>query len=262
MLEPTLSLIEEHRGEVISALKILLPKLANGWEKQRGDSFQFGDKQDAACSMKIANYDQEKLKDAPISNLSAERSVGAINYELKIRGNKELKAASACHVKGKAAKLMEGKLMPKKFSQITKKGGALPQIMKDWEEGQRELMKEGLAKTEVASLAADKQRNSDLAKLQELDGPFTSPEAVDKYISRKGVSEEDKNKRMYIEVRHAKNSSLSFPKSSEVFRLKKQGKNLTTDTYVSNLKAYLSRITCHVNLDTSDFKDALEKLTK
>ena len=61
MLEPTLSLIEEHRGEVISALKILLPKLANGWEKQRGDSFQFGDKQDAACSMKIANYDQEKL---------------------------------------------------------------------------------------------------------------------------------------------------------------------------------------------------------
>ena len=199
---------------MISALKILLPKLANGWEKQRGDSFQFGDKQDAACSMKIANYDQEKLKDAPISNLSAERSVGAINYELKIRGNKELKAASACHVKGKAAKLMEGKLMPKKFSQITKKGGALPQIMKDWEEGQRELMKEGLAKTEVASLAADKQRNSDLAKLQELDGPFTSPEAVDKYISRKGVSEEDKNKRMYIEVRHAKNSSLSFPKSS------------------------------------------------
>ena len=134
--------------------------------------------------------------------------------------------------------------------------------MKDWEEGQRELMKEGLAKTEVASLAADKQRNSDLAKLQELDGPFTSPEAVDKYISRKGVSEEDKNKRMYIEVHYAKNSSLSFPKSSEVFRLKKQGKNLTTDTYVSNLKAYLSRITCHVNLDTSDFKDALEKLTK
>ena len=247
---------------MISALKILLPKLANGWEKQRGDSFQFGDKQDAACSMKIANYDQEKLKDAPISNLSAERSVGAINYELKIRGNKQLKAASACHVKHKAAELMEGKEMPKKFSQLTKKGGALPQIIKEWEEGQMKLMKEGLAKTEVASLAADKQRNSDLAKLRELDGPFTTPEAVDKFFASKDVSEEDKNKRMYIEVRHAKNSSLSFPKSSEVFRLKKQGKNLSTDTYVSNLKAYLSRITCHVNLDIHDFKDALDKLSK
>ena len=69
------------------------------------------------------------------------------------------------------------------------------------------------------------------------------------------------NKRLYTEVRQAKNSSLSFPKSSEVFRLKKKGKNLENATYSSNLVAYLSRITCHVNLDFSDFREALEKLS-
>ena len=69
------------------------------------------------------------------------------------------------------------------------------------------------------------------------------------------------NKRLSTEVRQAKNSSLSFPKSSEVFRLKKKWKNLETSTYSSNMVAYLSKIMCHVNLDFSDFKEALEKLS-
>ena len=55
-----------------------------------------------------------------VSNLDAERCVGAINYELKIRGNKELMAASACHVKAKAGKLIEGKPMDKRFVKKTR----------------------------------------------------------------------------------------------------------------------------------------------
>lgn len=261
LLEPTLLLIEENRSDVVRALQILLPELASGWALQRGSMFEFGDKQDASFDMKIADYDQEKLKNAPVSNLDAERSVGGINYELKIRGNKELKAASAAHVKGKAAKLMEGKEMEKRFVKLTSKEGELPQIMREWEEKQKELKKEGLEAKEVGNIAADKQRNSDLAKLTEQGGPFTNPESVTKYLGDEEVTDDVKNKRLYIEVRHAKNSSLSFPKSSEVFRLKKGGKNLSTTTYSSNLVAYLRRITCYVNLDDGDFRDALLKLS-
>ena len=260
LIEPTV-LIEENRSDVVAALKILLPQLASGWALQRGDMFEFGDNPDSLFAMKISDYDQEKLKSAPISNLDAERSVGAINYELKIRGNKELKAASASHVKGKAAKLMEGREMDKRFLKLTEKDGELPGIIKEWEERQRDLKKEGLEAKEVGNIASDKQRNADLTKLKDQGGPFTSPEEVKEYIENKEESDETKNKRMYIEVRHAKNSSLSFPKSSEVFRLKKAGKNLSTEAYSSNLIAYLRRVTCYVNLSEEDFKDALTKLS-
>ena len=65
---------------------------------------------------------------------------------------------------------------------------------------------------------------------------------------------------MYTEVRHAKNSSLSFPKQSEIFRLKKNNRNLDTDMYVKNICTYLSKVTCHVSMDHSDFREAIDKL--
>ena len=101
--------------------------------------FEFGDVENLDCSMKISNYDKEKLKNAPVSNLSAERTVGAINYELKIRGNKELKAASSAHVKSKAANLIQGQAMDKKFETMTKKDGTFSSILRKWEENQNLL---------------------------------------------------------------------------------------------------------------------------
>ena len=74
------------------------------------------------------------------------------------------------------------------------------------------------------------------------------------------ISDAEKNARMYVEVRYAKNTSLSFPKSSDVFRLKKKYKNLSTQEYSSNLKTYLNKVTCKVNMDYNDFQSALMSL--
>ena len=62
-------------------------------------------------------------------------------------------------------------------------------------------------------------------------------------------------------VRHAKNSSLSYPKSSEIFRLKKASKNLPTAAYANNLKAFLNKLSFHVNMTPDDFSVALDKLS-
>ena len=62
------------------------------------------------------------------------------------------------------------------------------------------------------------------------------------------------------QIRYAKNSSLSYPKASDLFRLKRKGKNLNTQEYTSNLCTYLNKITCNVNMDFVDFKDALAKM--
>ena len=260
LLKPTEVIIESFRTEIISVLNILLPKLAKGWVRQRGEIFGFG--QTPLSEASILNLDQEKLKEAPISNLDAERSVGSINYELSTRGAKELQMASSTHVKAKCLPhiINAGKKMSKKFIRMTEKGGEVPAILKQWEERQKELRKQGLDEKEITNINIDKQRNSDLQKLIELQGPFTNHLEVEAYMARKDVKETDKGKRLYLEVRHAKNSSISFPKASEVFRLKKAYKNLSNDVYAKNLVVYLKRISSCVEVDMGDFKDALEKL--
>ena len=65
-----------------------------------------------------------------------------------------------------------------------------------------------------------------------------------------------------MEVRHAKSSSLAYPKSSELFRLKKGFKNLHTEVYARNLCAFLDKISFKAEMTLTDFHEALESLEK
>ena len=118
---------------------------------------------------------------------------------------------------------------------MTKKDGALPEILAEWEKKQVELKKKGMEEKKLSNVAQDMQRNSDLAKLTEQGGPFTKQEQVDDFLKRTDLDDTAKNKRLYMEVRFAKNSSLSYPKSSDIFRLKEKGRNLSTSVYAVNL---------------------------
>ena len=89
---------------------------ADGWERQRGNVFSFGNHEETELT--LSGMDQEKLKTAPINNLDAERSVGSVNYELKIRGAKNLKTVSSSHVIGKSLALTEGKVVEKNFREM------------------------------------------------------------------------------------------------------------------------------------------------
>ena len=258
LLLPTKLIIESFRTEILSVLRILLPKLAKGWERQRGQMFGFG--KTITSEATIKKLDQEKLEHAPISNLDSERLVGSINHELRVRGAQELNAASSSLVRAKGIDLISGKGMDKKFLKMTAVDGELPAILKEWEAKQKELKKMGMEQKEISNIGADKQRNADLQKLTEVGGPFTSPESVEAYMINQEVGEVEKGKRLYLEVRHARNSSVSFPKSSELFRLKKAHKNLSSELYASNLMTYLKKISCHVDMGMEDFRMALEKL--
>ena len=53
--------IETYRGPVVSVLKLLLPRLATGWERQRGDMFWFRDTREREEGGTLSKMDQEKL---------------------------------------------------------------------------------------------------------------------------------------------------------------------------------------------------------
>ena len=69
----------------------------------------------------------------------------------------------------------------------------------------------------------DKRKNKDLEKFKCMGRPFTPSSQVDEYLKS-----DDSNKvvRLYIEVRYARDTSVSMPKNSNIFRLMRIAEDL------------------------------------
>ena len=90
--------VSMYKVEVVNLLKLMLPKLAEGFSTQRGKIFGFGPEAESpTVTFKISSATEEemqKLNTTTVHNLGEERSVGNINYELGIRGKRNLEASS------------------------------------------------------------------------------------------------------------------------------------------------------------------------
>ena len=199
LLSPARLVLAENSELACQVLKLLLPRLAKGWERQRGNEYSFGVNPDQEARDKVADMNQEKLKQALINNLDPEQSVGFINHERSVRGATQLGAASRAHVSGKGAKLIKGEVTEERFRKISCPEGEMSTIMKEWKEKQDALAEEGLDSKTVVNLAADRQRNNDLTFLKTKGGPFTTAADVDSYMVGDN-SDLEKTKRLYMEV--------------------------------------------------------------
>ena len=101
--------------------------------------------------------------------------------------------------------------------------------MKSWVDQQNQLTCAGVTKKETENLKIDKRRNSDLSKVKYMGGPFVSAPEVDLYVAWEDLTPKEKDTRLYLEVRYARDSYLSLSKSSDIFRLKRAYKNLSVD---------------------------------
>ena len=253
--------VDAYRPEVTKVLQMMMPGLAAGFQKQKGDIFSFGDHEPTAAHS-LSTMDADKLEQAPIHNLDAERSVGFINYELSRRGAKQLDCASSAQVKSKSADLIERRTSGSfiHYNSVARAEGKIPEIMLAWNSKQEELQKQGLESKEIANLAVDKRKNKDLDALKALGGPFTSSDQVDEYISKSDIAESSKISRMYLEVRFARDTSLSLPKTSDIFRLMKDYRKLSVATYATNIKLYLNNVTSRAEVTLADFNQAITSL--
>ena len=199
LLVPARQVLSENSQLACQVLKLLLPRLAKGWERQRGDEYGFGTNPDLKAKDSVLAMDQEKLKQAPVNNLDPERSVGFINHERSVRGATQLGAASRAHVSGKGASLIQGEETEARFRKMSGPDGDMTSIMKEWKTKQESLAAQGLDSKTVSNLAVDRQRNNDLTTLKAAGGPFTTAADVDSYLASDG-SDSDQNKRLYLEV--------------------------------------------------------------
>ena len=94
--------------------------------------------------------------------------------------------------------------------------------------------------------------------MKTIEEPFTKPEKIDSYLEKLDIAHADKLKQLYVEIRYARDTSFSIPKSYDFFRSKKDYKNLPLSTYAKNLKTHLSNVTSVISVTEKDFYNALE----
>ena len=141
----------------------MLPVLADKFFIQRGNVFGFGDFDPDSESL-VTNYDLSVLKQAPINNLDAKRSVGSINYELDRRGCKELAAAGAAHMKAKSVDLVE--LHPVEESKGFVKKKIINELVAEWSEAQAKLEESDLSKMDSQT----KRSRNDCTQMSDTPG--------------------------------------------------------------------------------------------
>ena len=250
--------VDIHHEKIVNVLGLILPELAEGFFQQRGEVFGFGPF-DPNSDRLVTKIDMKKLNQAPINNLDSERAVGSINYKLGVRGATQLRSASDALVKNKSYDLIE--LKPTDYYKDFKNAAkTVNTLVQNWKDKQMELQQSGLDKKEVESIATDKRKMGDLDWLKTVGGPFTRTEQVDDLLAREDLTEKEKQNRLYKEVCYARDSSLSLPKTSDIFKLKEKYKSLSVNRLSKNLKVYLSKVTTNANVSWEDFDRAVSYL--
>lgn len=260
VLETINAYIEQYHNYLPRLFKMILPMLAEGFEQQKGHIFGFGNVATQPDKYRVDVLPESALKGVPVHNLAEERAVGFVNYELGVRGSSHLNVASSTMVKKQSADLVQ-EVGFESLKEHRKTAVAIKQVKLKWNDKQRLLRHKKLAEKEIANLSIERRKNKDLETLKKLGGPFTNPTEIDKFM-RSRISRDKKNERLYLEVRYARDTSLSHPKTSCLFRLKQDHRNLDCAKYADNLKAYLGKFTTDSFATMKDFNIALDKMSR
>ena len=174
----------------------------------------------------VEGVKRRKLNEAVIHNLNEERSVGFIGYEIQIRGKRNLESASKKMVFNKSSDILM-KCDPNQMKNFGKPARHIQELKLKWTERVKEHQKNGFSEKESANLKTDAQKYSILEQLKNytLPGPFTCPEDIQTFLAS-DVSNDEKNKRLFLEVKYARLTSMSLKPTAAVFRLMRNHKKL------------------------------------
>ena len=253
-----------YKDQIVALIKMMLSKIADGFDLQRGAVFGFGThaNDDTGPLLKVADVtgkEKEDLDCTNVHNLGEERSVGSINNEIKIRGKRNLESASRKLVLNKSFDLIQG-TDPKKYLSFRKPAQDIAKLKNDWLERMQSLEDATFASKDTVNQHLDTVKYKDLEDLKGKGGPFIKGEEVEVYMKGNDTPEE-KNKRLYVEVRYAKNMSLRLKHSDPVFRLKRDNRNLSNEEYAENLIQFLGSARKTTSISSSDLTDAISKIT-
>ncbi|XP_066926157.1 uncharacterized protein [Clytia hemisphaerica] len=262
LLESLQENINKYPKEIEKIIRIALEKFAEGFHHQKGAIFGFGKNADDETNVfKISTATSDELEklDAyvDVHNIGEERNVGSFNYACTVRvGSRNLESASRKVVIKSSADVL-AKVSPGEFRKYKAQSKAIESIKVNWNEKMRKLQEKGYKEKDLLNAKNEEKRLKDLQflKSQDIPGPFTCKEDVIKFMES---FEECKEKvdRMYREVRYAKACS-GFGDNKAMFRLKKNGKKLSSDDYQDGLERYFEGAKAAKSISMADLKNIL-----
>ena len=186
--------------QIIALMKTMISKIADGFDVQRGAIFGFDTHadDDTGSLVKVSDAtekEMEELDKTTVHNLAEERSVGSVNNELKVRGERNLECVSRKLVLNKSFDLI--KKNPKYFLKFRKPAQAVSALK--WKEKMKVMENEASVDKDTH---LDSVNNTDLEFLKSEGGPFTTADEVQEFMKQKDSKEI--NQRLYVEVRYAK----------------------------------------------------------
>ena len=81
-----------------------------------------------------------------------------------------------------------------------------------------------------------------------------------RFMDDKEIEESEKVKRLKTEVRYCRDTSLSLPRCSDIFRMKRDNKPLPCKEYATNLSIYLDKVQSNTSVTMQDFIEVLETM--
>ena len=242
---------KSYGNQIVPLMKLMISKIADGFDVQRGAIFGFGTHadDDTGPLLKVADAtaaEMTELDRTIVHNLAEERSAG-----------RNLVSASRKLVLNKSFDLIE-KRKPGEYLNYRKPAQAISDLKKEWHEKMKLLENEAFADKDHVNMHLDSVKYNNLEFLKSCGGSFTSAEEVEEYVSQTNIP--NMNKRLYIEVRYAKNTSLRLKHSDPVFCLRRNGKNLSNEEFAENLVSYLG-IARKTTISPVDLENAISKIT-
>ena len=163
--------------------------MADGFSNQRGAIFGFGPNadDDTKTLLKVSSVSQQKkqkLQQAPVHNLNEERSVGSVNYEIQIRGKKNLNSVSKKIIINKGKDLLEA-VNPNDMKKFRKAAAAIKELKLDWSKEVQKQQEQAFSEKEKKTLKYDSDKYQlleELKKDEHFPGPFVSDNEVQQYV--------------------------------------------------------------------------------
>ena len=250
-----------YENDCINLVKLFLPDLAVTLARQRGKYYGFG-----TFPAEFPVFEQvhgQNVDNTPVNNMDMERTCGDLDNKLRQKSN-NLKASSRSVVMNKVFNILPTPQDLPDFHSMRHVARKIDEIELEWTERQRALRAVGLNNKEAQLLLKEQKKLADLRLLRNAGGPFTTADEIDAYLA----SNDDltaKAQRMRREVTYARDTSVSFPRNHQVFRIMNTSvtprRLLTPQEFGVNLKLYLGKQEDRTVVSLDEYRRAVASLS-
>ena len=252
------SIASEYIDECITLCNFLLPELKIVLGRQRRD---YGISTEFPAQYPIEEQ-ASNIDDTPVTNIAMERLCGQVDYRL--HKLKHLEAVSRSIILQQITELRQESDVS--FRSFKEEATKVKDLKLTWSKQMQERFAQGASEKEAVALVKETKRLELLEKLKEDGGPFTNAPEVDVFMQGKKTAAQ-KQKRMKMEIKFARESSKYLPKSDLLFRIQvtlpnKKRRDKTAEEFAIALKAILGK---RGNPDSEvtyeQFRDSLKKIS-